>query len=648
MRATGLAAVVVLVLGVAGPANSGAPAGELVFASTRAADLHDEIYVLDTQTGRRTNLSRNATRDALPSVSPDGRLIAFVSDRGGRGEAIWVVNARSGRLQRLHRPLDHPLRAIQWSPNGSRLAFGGGPSVYVVAAGGGNVRRIARGSDPQWVSPRALALNSDGLVQVYDLSGRRVSRTVGMLHSVSARGELTVLNNRIDVVSASSGRRRALVRGVSAAWNPQGTLLAYDTATPPTIRLLDRDGRIRVLARGYRLGGYWALDGRSLLAWRDEAQPRNVAIRLDGRIVGVGPGGGVWLRPGTALMSEDARRRLAIRPSEKLRRLIPTPAQEPCPSLVGEAVWLDSRRAVIALGHAGQNDPDLWSANASGGPLRRLHDDSEWSAQPESSPDGRWLVYERGEVHTHAGGCQGPMTPDLRVAAADGSDDRALTAPSDGHFQQMPRWSPDGRHVAFHRKDLSDQREFGVFLIDVATRVLRRLSIGFGEGVSWSPDGTRVVFSGKGSLWVGRTTGGDANRLAAGSRPEWSPTADEIAFVHRGQLWAIESDGSTSRRLAPLRPVGEVRWARDGSALTFAVRAGVVVVGRGGTVRRRISHAGARNPRLSPDGRFVAFVGPVGDWSLAPRTELFVADVGRGSVRRLTNDFADVGAPTWR
>jgi len=91
-------------------------------------------------------LTYDAGASLVPSISPDGNLIAFASYRGG-GESseIWVRHINQPEPTRL---TDHP--ADDWypefSPDGSRLVFrserdGGG--IYIVNALGGGLRKVA-------------------------------------------------------------------------------------------------------------------------------------------------------------------------------------------------------------------------------------------------------------------------------------------------------------------------------------------------------------------------------------------------------------------------------------------------------------------------------------------------------------------------
>ena len=663
MQWLGSAVCAVVAFAVAGSAGSAAPAqAELVFSSSRASNFHDDIYLLDTKTGARRNLSRAPTSDHHPTASPDGKLIAFVSDRGGRGEAVWRVSPSGAGLRRLHEPLDGYIDLLHWSPDGRWLALhvsrlNSRNATYVVSAKGGSARRIAAEVFAlAWLPGGRLAVSGSTGVTVIDLSGKKLWQRPGLLADVSTRGEIALFDaGRLEIVS-SRGARRTSVRGFLAAqWSPDGSLLAYMSGSSGGIRLLDRGTRVRVLSSRLSLAGGWAPDGRSLLAVeRDTFRP--VRVALDGRVSPVGVAAGVWSRTGASVIGFGNSGRVSVwRPGSRARPLTAALRPEVCPAGYSALEWLDDRRVLAQFGRGGQHDADLWVAGRATRPLRRLRGGSDWVEAPEWAPDGSRIVYEAGRVHTHGGGCGGAETPHLRVISADGTGDRALV-PDDGHhFHLQPRWSPDGSKVAFHRTDLSDIGEFGVFVVDVASRTLRRLNEGFGEGVSWAPDGNRLAFSGKGGVWIADLETDAVTRIGSGERPEWSPDGAQLAFVRGGELWTSSPDGANARRLAPVKPVGDVRWSRDGSLLALGVREGILVVERDGTIRRRILQAGGRNPRFSRDGRMLAFVAPVGQWSrgvfnssLATRTEVFVAPTSGGATRRIASDFANVGAPSWR
>ena len=647
-----------VVLGLAGSAGGATSTpDELVFASTRAPDFHHEVFVIDTRTGSRRNVSRSPTADRQPVLSPDRRTIAFISDRGGLGEAVWVTPASGGPLRRLHTP-QPGIEYVQWSPDGRRLAFAGANAgMYVVARAGSGARRLGKGilGAPVWVTSGTIAAFESGGLVVRNLEGHVLWRRPASIHGVSARGDLALGTNdgRLEIVSSGGRVRASVPGGGSAVWSRDGARLAYVLTSNAGIGIVERTGAHRVLGGSYSHVVGWSADGRSVLAY--ETRPfRTVQVSLTGKVTPVPLERGVWSPAGAALIGSDPRGRLAVwRPGSEPRPLQPPPARESCRPWFDSTAWLDDGHVVVQLGRGGMYDADLWTASRTGARLRRVVRSVDWAAAPEWSPDGKRIVYESGRVQTDGGICQGPLAPHLRTAGADGTGDRALTPHSASHSQQGPRWSPDGTRVAFHRTDSNDPNESGVFVVDIATQSMRRLTTGYGEGVSWSPDGRRVMFSG-GGVSVADLGTGRVNRIGPGERAEWSPDGSLIAHVRNGDVWVMSPDGAEARRLVDAKVVGDLRWSRDGSLLAFGFRGGVRIVRRDGRVVRTIAQPAnpmqPPSPTFSRDGRLVAFVAAAGSprSQLWHRSDLYVADVAGGPARRVTRDYAGVGAPSWR
>ena len=161
-------------------------------------DKRAHLWVVDAATGRAVQItSGNDWNDSDPQWSPDGRKIAFVSDRTGkafdesRNTDVWVIDAAGGSLTKIsdHNEGDSSPR---WSPDGQTIAFLSSvpekahPKIWLApSAGGGRSQLAADGLDLipaglRWADGgRALYFETGvkGTSQLYrlDLGSRRAA-----------------------------------------------------------------------------------------------------------------------------------------------------------------------------------------------------------------------------------------------------------------------------------------------------------------------------------------------------------------------------------------------------------------------------------------------------------------------------------------
>ena len=130
---------------------------QIAFVSSRYEGM--QIYIMDADGknpvmmpvdgGEATNLTNNNTQDAAPSWSPDGKKLAFQSDRSGSWD-ICLMNADGSDFTIL---TSNPSNDIspRWSPTGQRIAFrsnrDGNWELYVIRADGTGLTNISNNPD---------------------------------------------------------------------------------------------------------------------------------------------------------------------------------------------------------------------------------------------------------------------------------------------------------------------------------------------------------------------------------------------------------------------------------------------------------------------------------------------------------------------
>jgi TolB protein len=117
-------------------------------------DGNYEIYLMNPDGSDQANLTRHPAKDVAPAWSPDGKRLAFVSDREDNNEEIYVMNRDGTGIVRLtNNPANDGWPT--WSPDGTQIAFqsdrDSGPKprfdIYVMNADGSEMKRIT--SEPR-------------------------------------------------------------------------------------------------------------------------------------------------------------------------------------------------------------------------------------------------------------------------------------------------------------------------------------------------------------------------------------------------------------------------------------------------------------------------------------------------------------------
>ena len=485
----------------------------LAFVSTRDAGSTD-IHILDVETGEVRNLTDTPGGDYRPSWSPDGSMLAFSSERGK------PPRMAAERWEHIHEP-----------------------SVYVMRADGGGVRRLT--ADGQLAgSPRWSA---DGRrVVFYELAVEDSFRARGL-------GGQARVESRVVSVDVDTGERTEHASGPGLKLSPQ--FLAPDRVgwlakSGPAAALAFSDGGKG--ATGDIGNPSWSHDGRRVVYQQGPiatiARPR---------------------APGEVLAGRD--------PGFELRYASGFPAVSP-----------DGRRLVVSE-RTGRGRPDdrtglaVWGTD--GADPRRIFRGDGSVMSPQWSSDGEWIVFGAGGYF----GARRTRPGRVMVVRPDGSDPRAVTGgPLNAGF---PSFSPDGDEVVY--RVWGDSAE-GLRIVDLADGTVRTLTTGYDNFPAWSPAGDLIVFSrladGDFDIFSIRPDGTDLRRLTTtpggDSHPAFSPDGAHILFsssrhgfkdeapMHDipqpyGELFIMRADGSEQRALTDNRwEEGTPAWVPAGAKTT--------------------------------------------------------------------------------
>src|SRR6266568_1342430 len=158
IRLLSVLAVLVGLLGASEPAHATYPGtndGRLAFGMTVGGNV--DIYSVLPNGDDLRRLTSDASFDACPSYSPDGKEIAFCSNRSGATE-IWKMK-QNGTKQEQVTHLNGSVTFPDFSPDGSKIVFGGSaggsnPDIWVVNSDGSDAARLTSGPDvdlfPAW------------------------------------------------------------------------------------------------------------------------------------------------------------------------------------------------------------------------------------------------------------------------------------------------------------------------------------------------------------------------------------------------------------------------------------------------------------------------------------------------------------------
>ncbi len=399
-------------------------------------DLLGDIYLL-TLTGKAKPLTESIAWDMQPRFSPDGKRIAFTSDRGG-GDNIWIMDKDGSNLKQVTKESYRLINSPVWTPDGqyiacrkhftSRRSLGAGEIWLFHHTGGQGIQMVARPNDQKDLGEPAFSPDGRYLYYSRDATPGGVFE-----YSKDSNGQIYSIFR----VDRKTGETRRWLGGAGGAIrptpSPDGKTLAFikrirfksvlhlqdlkTGAIEPIYDELDRDMQETWAIHGVYPTMAWTPDNESIIFWAG-GKIRRIDVKTK-KVVDI-----PFEVDHSRKMVESIRHKVEVAPSKFLTRMLRWVRVSP-----------DGKNVVFqTLGH-------LWIRSLPDGKAKRLTQQNDhFEFYPEFSRDSKKVVYVTWNDETLG------SVSEFDIASGT---TKKLT-PEPGHYIE-PAYSPDGKLVIFRK-----------------------------------------------------------------------------------------------------------------------------------------------------------------------------------------------------
>lgn len=265
----------------------------------------------------------------------------------------------------------------------------------------------------------------------------------------------------------------------------------------------------------------------------------------------------------------------------------------------------------------------------------------ETAGDPHISPDGKLVAYTVASIDRK----QNRRITRIWMAPLDGS--REPWAFTGGESVSSPRWSPDGRALAFlsarHDPRTGTLQRAQVFLLSMSGGEARKIT-DLKNGVSyfqWSPDGKRMACVVKSGPSDDIPVGKERSDVRDYTNPVYKFDGKGFYDDRRDHIWIVDANTGAATQLTSggLQNDSEPQWSPDGARIAYLTsrtdrpllrdsELNMLSAAGGASIRLSAPETGLRGLRWSPDGRSLAYVGSSDEIAI-PKIFVSPADGGR-------------------
>lgn len=475
---------------------------------------------LDFMPGTTTRITHELGMELDPSLSPDGKMVAFASGHQGQTR-IMVRQVSGGRLLEITKDFPGNQRWPRWSPDGSQIAFSSEGSIYTVPAFGGVPKRVIAGTS-----------GGSALSPAWSPDGNKIAY---------------VQNDAIHIFTPETETSKKIVAANEShclSWSPDGSKIAYvsgnlaflfsEIDVPESIwqwigNIAPSSIHIVIVSTGKshpitsidnsNMSPVWTPDGKHLLFISDQGGARDIySLSLDSS-------GQPKTQPKRLTTGLDAHTINISKDGQKLVYSVVNLTSNICSIEIPETGYLSASTAEpVTMG-----DQIIESINV--------------------SQDGQWIAYD-SDLNGNS---------DIYKMPIGGGEAVQLTEHPRDDF--CPSWSLDGEKIVFHsfregNRDIYCMTKDG----DSVQQLTNDPSHEFQP--KWSSDGSKILF-------YGDKTGQYEIYVISKQNQDWgkpeqittegvyffdvSPTRDSIAYVSENSLKVISLEDRKIRTIVPFQ-----------------------------------------------------------------------------------------------
>ncbi len=407
-----------------------------------------DIWIADENGQNIQRLTVNKARDVYPRFSPDGKWIAFSSDRNGNLD-VFIIPSTGGTPKQLttHSADD---TVLGWSPDGKAVLFSSNrgedfmPQLYLVSIDGGM----------PWKAGTDMGIQAS-----YSPDGKRIAyNQKGQVYWRKYYRGAYATDVMIMDVAAKHATKLTDFDGLDSwpMWGTDGAIYFVS----------DRDGN--GLTNIWRIGESGGKADR-VTSFRT-GDVRWPAMSADGKVIVFEHDFGIWKLDVASKKTTPIHLDISAETEENASEIMTFNSQADDYDLAP-----NSRRIAFSI-HG-----EIFTAPVEEGDIKQVTDSPARDRSVDYSPDGKWLAY----ISDRSG------REELYVVPVDGSTEAQKLTDIDA-LKFGYGWSPDSKEIVFIASDDTLRK------IAVATKqvtVLDTSRYGNFGGAQWSPDGKWIAYS---------------------------------------------------------------------------------------------------------------------------------------------------------